>query len=68
MEELKEVVERRRESLEKTTYAGVTAGETKRVSPQPAALHSIVVSSKNEIDTGEEVLAQIREVVKAKDG
>ena len=63
MEKLKEVVERQMESLENITYLSVTAGETKRVSPQPAALHSIVVSSKNEIDTEEEVLAQIREIL-----
>ena len=68
MEELTQAIEKQRESLEKTTYASVAASETKRVSPQLTALHSVVVSSRNEIDTGENVLEKINEVVDAKEG
>ena len=68
MEELRQVIEKQRESLEKTTYASVAATEIRRVSPQLTALHSVVVSSRNEIDTGENVLGKIKEVVNAKEG
>ena len=68
MEELRSALEKQKESLEGITYASVAASETKRVSPQPTALHSVVVSSRDEIDTGEDVLGKIREVVDAKEG
>lgn len=68
MEALKEAMERQKEVLEKTTYAGVVAGQTRRKLPEHTALHSVVVSSKDETETGEEVLGRIREAVNAKDG
>lgn len=60
MEKLKQAMENQRETLEKTTYANVTTTEIRRPSPQPTALHSVVVSSKNVILTREEALAQVR--------
>lgn len=69
MDELKEQIEGQRSLIEKATYAGVTAG---RPSVDPGrdrtTLHSMVVTSRNEMDTGEEVLERIREAVDAKDG
>ncbi|KAJ8709727.1 hypothetical protein PYW08_009731 [Mythimna loreyi] len=69
MERLKQAMERQGEKLEKTaTYASVAAGPSKRQTPERTTLHSIVVTSKNEGDSGEEVLNKIREAINAKDG
>ncbi|XP_045541519.1 uncharacterized protein LOC123723024 [Papilio machaon] len=48
------------------TYANAVTQGVKI--PQQKTLHSVVVTSKNETETGEEVLNRIRKVVNAKDG
>lgn len=68
MESLKEAMDRQKEILEKTSYANVAAGPPRRQPCQQAALHSVVVSSKDGKETGEEVLGRIREAVNAKEG
>lgn len=66
MEELKSTLEKYREN-QTMTYAGaVTQGRSKFT--EQRALHSVVVTSKNEMETGEEVLERIRKAVKAKEG
>ncbi|CAH2085314.1 unnamed protein product [Euphydryas editha] len=48
------------------TYAGVVATK-----PQPtgsSALHSVIITSRNEKDTGEEVLTKVRNTINAKEG
>lgn len=75
MEEIQKAVERQGETLERAmaaaSYASVTA-TPKEGAPQPttkrSTLHSIVVTSKNETETGEEVLKKVRNAVDAKDG
>lgn len=55
--------------LEQTpTYANVLTGPPqKRELNQPATMHSVVVSSTDEMDTGDEVLEKIRKAVNAKE-
>lgn len=67
MERLQEVLEKQQKNLEKMSYASVTAGPPRRHSPVQSALHSVIVSSKDDTETGEEVLSRIREAVKAKE-
>ncbi|KAG6439040.1 hypothetical protein O3G_MSEX000433, partial [Manduca sexta] len=58
----------REEMAAHRTYASVAAGPQREKPLSVAtALHSIVVSSKNEEETGEEVLNHIRKTVKAKE-
>lgn len=68
MENLKEKLEEQKVILEKTTYANVAAGPPRRQSSEQAALHSVVVYSKDETETGEEVLNRIRGAMNAKEG
>ncbi|CAH2225632.1 jg2421 [Pararge aegeria aegeria] len=50
------------------TYASVAAGRNIRRPTEQAALHSVVVTSKDEEETGEEVLNRIRVAINAKEG
>lgn len=52
------------------TYANVLAGPPpkKQGHSRPAAMHTVIVSSTDELETGEEVLEKIRKVVKATEG
>lgn len=68
MEKLSETIEKHKEVQERLTYANVAAVQPKRQPYDQVALHSVVVSSKDENETGEEVLNRIREAVNAKDG
>lgn len=68
MEKLKETIEKQQEFQERQTYASVAAAFTRRQSPEQTALHSVVVTSKDETETGEEVLERIRKAVNAKEG
>lgn len=69
MDEIKQQIEGQKRMIEKVTYAGATAGkQTTDPEGVRTTLHSVVVTSKNDMDTGEEVLERIREAVDAKDG
>lgn len=68
MERLRNALETQEKKGERNTYANVAATGTQKRNPIHTALHSIMVSSKNELETGEEVLNQIRETVNARDG
>lgn len=69
MESLKEAMEKQKDILEKSTYANVAAaGQPRRQQCEQAVLHSVVVTSKDENDSGDQVLNRIREAVNAKDG
>lgn len=63
MEQLKETLEQN----EPRTYASVVGVQTQR-KPSPGALHSVVVTSRDETETGDEILERIRKVVDAKEG
>lgn len=67
METLKETMAlQHATTLEQPSYASVTAAQHKRQGQ--SALHSIVITSKDETHTGEEVMKEVRKVVNAKDG
>lgn len=68
MERLKDALEKQTELLETRTYASVTATSSSRQPQEQTALHSVVVTSKDETESGEEILDRIREVVNAKEG
>lgn len=68
IEELKAVIEEQKGSLERMTYANVTAGNFEKKTPERNALHSIIVTSEEETDSGEVVLDKIREAIDAKEG
>lgn len=51
-----------------STYADAAGAGVPKRNPAQTALHSVMVSSKDEEETGEDVLKRIRETVNAKDG
>lgn len=68
MEKLKEVLVRQQEMLNtKVTYASAVAGPPKRQPVEPTALHSVVITSKDENETGDQVFEHIRKAVNAKE-
>ncbi|XP_062529492.1 uncharacterized protein LOC119629800 [Bombyx mori] len=75
MVELRETLEKQKETLEKMstlTYASVTATPTAEMSikqgPARSTLHSVVVTSSDDKETGEEVLSRVRNAIDAKEG
>ncbi|XP_047995911.1 golgin subfamily A member 5-like [Leguminivora glycinivorella] len=66
MDELKIALEEHKENMKGATYASVTA--TRPNHPQRSTLHSVVVTSTDETETGEAVLEKVRKTVDAKDG
>ncbi|XP_026744424.1 uncharacterized protein LOC113505797 [Trichoplusia ni] len=72
--ELKQEMQAQKQLLEKvttTTYASVTAKTTAQTDKVPyvrETLHSVVVSSTDDQDSGERVLEKIRDAVDAKEG
>lgn len=65
MEKLKAVIEKQVE--ERMTYASVAAGPARGKLIEGAAAHSMVVTSQDEQETGDQVLEKIREAVNAKE-
>lgn len=68
MENMKEAMEKQHERMEKTTYASIAAVGAGRKAPVQTALHSIMITSKDEEETGETVLEKVREAINAKEG
>lgn len=68
MRMLKEALDAHKEVITSKTYASVAAARTLGQSPQQKTLHSVVVTSKDETESGEEVLNRIRTAVNATDG
>lgn len=68
MDKLRETIEKHQESQERLSYACVAATSAKGPPLAQTALHSVVVTAKDETETGEEVLNRIRKVVNAKEG
>ncbi|KAL0831676.1 hypothetical protein ABMA28_001224 [Loxostege sticticalis] len=66
MEELRTEIRKHEES--RPTYANVTAAPETRHQKEGSALHSVVVASRDENETGEAVIEQIRKAVNATDG
>ncbi|KAL0872281.1 hypothetical protein ABMA27_004671 [Loxostege sticticalis] len=67
MERLKEVIEQDQKNREAMTYASVAAAAPRTQSPGHAALHSVVITSTNEMETGDQVIDRVRKAVKAKE-
>lgn len=68
MEELKGMLTEHKKTLEGATYASVAAGPKKGNIEEMKTLHSVIVTSSDEQESGEEVLNKIREVINAKEG
>ena len=69
IEQLKGVMQEQKETIERATYASVAAtGQNTNLAPRRDALHSVVVSSRKEEETGEEVLERVRKAMDAKEG
>lgn len=68
LEDLRAAIEEQKGNLEGMTYAGVTASKPENRPPERSALHSIIVTSKEETDSGEVVLNKVREAIDAKEG
>lgn len=68
LEKITEYMEKYPEILGVTTYASVVARRAGPAAPERSALHSVVVTSKDETESGEVVLDKIRKVVNAKEG
>lgn len=69
MEKLKETITLHQETAQKhMTYASATAAQPRKPMMERGTLHSIVVTSKDETETGDEVMKKVREAVNAKDG
>lgn len=56
-----------RETMEKMTYAGVVAGGTQKTNSPKRTLHTVMITSTDETDTGDQVLEKIRKTVNARD-
>lgn len=69
MQELKEEMTKPREQPTNLTYASVAATQNSGTSPSwRETLHSVVVTSTDETETGEQVLDRVRKAVDAKEG
>lgn len=69
IEELRKEIERNTEKTDKLTYASVvTASQNLGRVPEREAIHSMVISSEKEGETGEEILEKIRKTINAKEG
>lgn len=68
IEGLKSLMEKQNRMLDRHTYASVTADRPGRQLISQTALHSVIVTAKDETETGEEILNQIRHAVNAKEG
>ncbi|KAL4720254.1 hypothetical protein ACJJTC_007790 [Scirpophaga incertulas] len=67
-EEIKKMIELQGEKMRTDTYAGVAAGRQVDPKENRRALHSLIITSENEEHTGEQVLAELRDTIDAKQG
>lgn len=63
-----ETIEKHKETMEYKSYANITASKIKNIQPIPPTLHSIVITSNNNMETGEEVLNKIKTILKPREG
>ncbi|XP_045504402.1 uncharacterized protein LOC123701034 [Colias croceus] len=68
MERLSSLLESNMTVAKATSYAAVASRGVAERFPETRALHSVMVSSRDEQETGEDVLEKIRKTVDAKDG
>lgn len=67
IEELKNTIEEQKENLVKASYASVAARKPDRPQEQKT-LHSIIISSNDETETGEQVMEKTRNAINVRDG
>lgn len=67
LEEIKQIIEESKKQPQTRSYASVAAEPDGRRSSERTTLHSIVITSKNTLDTGEEVLEMVKNTIKAKE-
>lgn len=67
VKKLQKCIEKDLEEKRLLTYASVASGERKTHRVEQAVMHSIAVASKDEEETGEEVLQKIRIAINAKE-
>lgn len=68
IDELKEKLDWQTQLINTRTYASVTADKPVTQTLRSSVLHTVVVTSQDEGDTGEQVLTKVREAVDAKEG
>lgn len=56
-----------KENEKPVSYAGVAAGPAKRPTREEVAMHSIAITSKAELETGDQVLDRVRKAVNARE-
>lgn len=66
MVKLQETLEKYQAASERVTYASVAASHTRKQPLEQVAMHSVVVTSKDETESGEEVLERLRKAVNAR--
>lgn len=68
MKKLQQAMSAQREMYEETrTYASVTARTPSKKPQEPSTMHSVIVTSKHEHETGEQVLEKIKKAINAKE-
>lgn len=68
LREIKDAIDSQKEATERMSYASAVTAGTKKQPVGGEAVHSVVVTSTNEQDTGEEVMERVRQAVNAKEG
>lgn len=69
MEEMKTAMNKHLDNMEsRATYSSVVQSQSGKRPLERVALHSIIVTSEDETDKGEEVLDKVREAIDAKEG
>lgn len=68
LDDLKVTIEEQKGNLERMTYADIAATRQEKGPPERNTLHSIVITSEQETDSGEVVLNRVREAMDAKEG
>ncbi|KAL4707275.1 hypothetical protein ACJJTC_019813 [Scirpophaga incertulas] len=67
-EKIRQQLETEKSQIAGGTYAQILQGRDDRVAKRASVLHSVIVASKDDKETGEEVLEKVRKTVNAKDG
>lgn len=68
LDELKDKLEHQHQLINSKTYAEITAIRPAQLPSLKNTLHTVIITSQNEEDTGEQVLTRVRDTVDAKEG
>ncbi|CAK1592794.1 unnamed protein product [Parnassius mnemosyne] len=67
IEKLRDEMKKQENKTERGTYANVLAGKPSRLPTETVAMHSVAITSTNEMETGDQVMEKIRKVINAKE-